>query len=357
MLKLYTYRIPFKTPFKIAEDSFTDREGLILVFEHKGITAYGEIAPLPGFSKFTLNEIILIVQLNRETLEAALIQDEFDQFIYVLNQIHDIPSLKFGLDTLAHDYKAKKAGLPLSEYLFGDTCDKKVPVNATIGITDLESTLKKAEQFSMDGFNTFKLKVGIDFKKEFEILTSLRSTFPDKNIRIDANQSWNYTEAVKNLTQCDHLNIEYCEEPLLDTETHRLSDLKQKININLAADESFRNKADAERLLKQNAVDALILKPMMFGSFSEINVTKQLAESHYTSIVLTTSLESKIGRTVTAILATGWGTKRYAHGLSTGSLLKYDLGTNQEIYSGFFHIPQKPGLGIDLNYKYLKEII
>lgn len=356
MLKLYTYSIPFKTPFKTAEYSFANREGLVLVFEYDGITAFGEIAPLPGFSKFTLNEIIAIVQLNRNTLETALIQDEFDQFIYVLNQIHDIPSLKFGLDTLAHDYRAKKARLPLSEYLFGDSCGKKVPVNATLGIADLKSTLIKAQQLSDDGFNTFKIKVGINFKKELEILTSLRSAFPNKKIRIDANQSWNYTEALKYLQQCEHLNIEYCEEPLLNNEIHRLPDLKHRININLAADESFRNKIDAERLIKQNAVDTFILKPMMFGNFSEINVTKQLANSHYIGIVLTTSLESKIGRTVTAILATGWGANKYAHGLSTGSLLKYDLGTNQEINSGFFHIPQKPGLGIDLNYKYLKEI-
>jgi L-alanine-DL-glutamate epimerase-like enolase superfamily enzyme len=95
---------------------------------------------------------------------------------------------------------------------------------------------------------------------------------------------------------------------------------------------------------------------MMFGNFSEISVTKELADSHYKCIVFTTSLESKIGRTVTSILASGWGTNKYAHGLSTGSLFKYDLGTNQEVDSGFIHIPKKPGIGIDLNFNHLKEI-
>tara|TARA_R110002124_G_scaffold286776_2_gene468663 strand:- start:5467 stop:6540 length:1074 start_codon:yes stop_codon:yes gene_type:complete len=357
MLKLYTYRLPFKTAFRTAGLVLENREGLVLVFEHNGITAFGEIAPLPGFSKFTLHHIIPIIELNRAALETALIEDDFDQFSFVLYQIHDIPSLKFGLDTLAYDYKSKKAGLSLAKYLFKEAYRKKIEVNGTLGISDLDSTLLLAEGLVRNGFETLKVKVGVDFGKELEILNKLRKQFPEIKIRIDANQSWGFDEAVINLKKCENLDIEYCEEPLIKDYYERLSELKNQIKINLAADESFRNKEDANRLAEQNIVDTFILKPMLFGSFSEINVTKELSNSHYNRLVFTTSLESKIGRTVTAILASGWGATKKAHGLSTGSLLKYDLGTNQEINSGFFQIPQKPGIGIDLNYKYLKEII
>jgi o-succinylbenzoate synthase len=357
MLKLYTYSLPFKSAFKTVDSTFDAREGLVLVFKHEGITAFGEIAPLPGFSRFTLKEIIPIIQLNKKALERALIEDDFDQFTYVLNQIHDIPSIRFGLDTLAHDFKSKKAGISMAEFLFKDTYRTKVETNATLSITDIESNLQQAENFIKNGFQTLKIKVGIDFNKEFELLYRLRDLFPKINIRIDANQAWDFNEAVDNLKSCEKLNIEYCEEPLLKEKNHLLSQLKGKVKINLAADESFRNKMDANQLIVKNAVDTFILKPMMFGSFSEINVTKQLADSHYISVVFTTSLESTIGRTVSAILASGWGANKYAHGLSTGSLFKHDLGKNKEENSSFFRIPEKPGLGIDLNFNRLKEII
>jgi L-alanine-DL-glutamate epimerase-like enolase superfamily enzyme len=185
----------------------------------------------------------------------------------------------------------------------------------------------------------------------------IREKFPDLKIRIDANQSWTYEAAYSNLKKLENLNLEYCEEPLSSAETNRLPELKQLVKINLAADESFRNKTDALALTEQNAVDTFILKPMMFGSFSEINVTKQLANSHYISVVLTTSLESIIGRTVTAILALGWGSQNVAHGLSTGSLLKSDIGSDNYIKNGVFTDPKKPGIGIDLNFNYLERII
>lgn len=357
MLKLFSYSIPFKKAFKTAGLVLKNREGLILVFEYDGITAYGEIAPLPGFSNFTLQQIIPIIELNKVALETALIEDDFDQFSFVLYQIHNIPSLKFGLDTLFYDYKSKKEDLSLAEYLFKESYRKNIDVNATLGIADLESSFQQAKEYVRNGFNTLKIKVGIDFDKEFEILKKIREEFSEIKIRIDANQNWAFDEAVTNLKKCASLDLEYCEEPLIQENYDRLSELKDRIQINLAVDESFRNKKDAVRLTRQNVVDTFILKPMMFGSFSEINVTKELVSSHYSNIVFTTSLESRLGRTVTAILSSGLGTEKYAHGLSTGSLLSYDLTKKPEENYGVFHIPQKPGIGIDLNYKYLKEII
>ncbi|HAH51923.1 MAG TPA: o-succinylbenzoate synthase [Balneola sp.] len=357
MLKYYSYRIPFRNPFKISGANYEFREGIILEFEHEGIKAVGEIAPLPGFSVNTLDQVLSVLQLNKKPLENAMVKGEFPQFFYVLTQIHDIPSLKFGLDTLYHDYQSKRKGISLIEFLFPNHTDKVVVSNAVLGITDLETTVSNANKLIKDGFNTIKVKVGSDFEKEFKILTALRTNYPSLRIRIDANQSWTFNEAVSNLKKIETLNIEYCEEPLLPDDLHQISLLKKKVKIKLAADESIGNKKTNIPLSMQNEFDVFVLKPSMIGSFSEIYVTKQLADSHYTDIVFTTSLETKIGRTVTAILATGWGANNYAHGLATGSLLSFDLNDQTEIELGTYVIPQKPGLGIDLNYNYLKEII
>ena len=356
MLKLYTYSLPFVSPFINSGNTFTHREGIIISFEHSGVTSYGEIAPLPGFSEFQLETIISILKLNKDVLQNALIQNEFEQYFHVLGQIHNIPSLKFGLDTLYHDYQAKKAGLPLVKYLFNDDFSPKVNVNATLGINTIENTINQAQELTHLGYNTFKLKVGEDFEKEYEILERLRSSFPEIKIRIDANQSWTYDQALENLQRCKHLGIEYCEEPLQANEKKTLTDLKSITHFNFAADESFRNKIDALQLIEQNAVEVFILKPMMFGSFSEINVTKQLVASHDISVVFTTSLESIIGRTMTTILALGLGAKKHAHGLATGSLLKYDIGKGSQISDGALCSSSALGLGVNLNFKTLKEI-
>lgn len=357
MLNFYNYKIPFQTPFSISGAVYEFREGVIVEFDHEGIQAFGEIAPLPGFSDFSLDQVISVLQLNKEPLENALIKGEFSQFFYVLSQIHNIPSLKFGLDTLYHDYLSKQKGVSLAEYLFPELSASKVSSNGVLSIKDVRSSLNTATKMIQSGFKTLKVKVGRDFEKEFQLLKTLRSEHPSVQIRIDCNQSWSFDEAVSNLSQLHPLNIEYCEEPLISKDVHLLRLLKKETSIKLAADESIRNKKDAETLSVQNGFDVFVLKPMMIGSFSEIYVTKQQANSHYIDMVFTTSLESKIGRIITAILALGWGAKKYAHGLATGSLLSHDLNDETEINSGSYVIPDKPGIGIDLNYKYLKEII
>ncbi|MEP2446230.1 MAG: o-succinylbenzoate synthase [Balneola sp.] len=357
MLKFYTYKIPFQTPFSISGAVYEFREGVIVEFDHDGIQAFGEIAPLPGFSDFSLDQVISVLQLNKEALENALIKGEFPQFFYVLSQIHNIPSLKFGLDTLYHDYLSKRKGVSLAEYLFPELATSKVTSNGVLSIKDVRSSLNTATKMIQNGFKTLKVKVGRDFENEFQLLKALRSEHPSIKIRIDCNRSWSFDEAVSNLSKLEPLNIEYCEEPLITKEIDKLSLLKKETSIKLAADESIRNKKDAGVLSVQNGFDVFVLKPMMIGSFSEIYVTKQQANSHYIDLVFTTSLESKIGRIITAILALGWGAKKYAHGLATGSLLSHDLNDETEINSGSYVIPQKPGIGIDLNYKYLKEII
>lgn len=357
MLKLFSYKIPFQTPFSISGADYEFREGVIVEFDHDGIQAFGEIAPLPGFSDFSLDQVISVLQLNREALENALFKGEFPQFFYVLSQIHNIPSLKFGLDTLYHDYLSKRKGVSLAEYLFPELATSKITSNGVLSIKDVRSSLNTATKMIQNGFKTLKVKVGRDFENEFQLLKALRSEHSSIQIRIDCNQSWSFDEAVSNLSQLEPLNIEYCEEPLITKEIDKLSLLKKETSIKLAADESIRNKKDAGVLSVQNGFDVFVLKPMMIGSFSEIYVTKQQANSHYIDMVFTTSLESKIGRIITAILALGWGAKKYAHGLATGSLLSHDLNDETEINSGSYVIPQKPGIGIDLNYKYLKEII
>ena len=113
----------------------------------------------------------------------------------------------------------------------------------------------------------------------------------------------------------------------------------------------------AQELLELNAVDLLIIKPMMFGSFTDLNVTKKLADSPNTDIIFTTSLENKIGRTITAILASCWGSKNYAHGLSTASLFNEENSILNEVVDGHFVLNDSPGLGISFDYNNLREII
>ena len=133
MLEYYTYRLPFKQAFRSAGNEFSHREGIILMYSEAGIEAYGEIAPLPGFSDENLEQIKEVLKVNHEHLQKAIQSGEGKQLLHVLEQIHQFPSLSFGLDTLLHDLKAKKAGKSLGKFLFPNFPDS-VTANGTLSI-------------------------------------------------------------------------------------------------------------------------------------------------------------------------------------------------------------------------------
>ena len=64
---------------------------------------------------------------------------------------------------------------------------------------------------------------------------------------------------------------------------------------------------------------------MVVGSFKKNIETKRLADTHNNKVVVTSSLESGVGRYFTGLMAAGLGAPRTAHGLATGTLLSQDI--------------------------------
>ncbi len=355
MLRIYSYNLPFNTPFRTAAGTYTHRKGLILVFRDGDIEACGEVAPLPGFSEESPEEILSILRLNREFISESIDKGAFEELRNVLQQIHTTPSLFFGLDTLVHDLRAKRSGVPFRQTL-GDKPEPGVKVNAVLGSSSAKKNLQRARYLYEQGYRTLKLKVGLNPREEESLIRSLRSEFPDLNMRIDANQSWSVEEAIRQLNVLSLYHIEYCEQPVRADDIEGMRRVREETGVRIAADESLRNKSDATRLSESSAADVFILKPMLFGSFDDIRVTIELANSHNIDVVITTSLESIVGRTSTANIAAQWGSKTFAHGLSTGSMLETDLGEDS-CTSGTLELGTEPGLGITLLKEQLREII
>ncbi len=355
MLRFFKYSFPFAKPFITSKGIFNNREGIILLFEKDQIQAFGEVAPLPGFSTESLEQIESVLTQNKEYLKEAFSAGDAKQIINVLDQIHQFPSLSFGLDTLWHDLMSKKVNQSLSEYLF-DLKEGSVVCNSAVGIQSEKEIVSLIDRKKKEGFNTFKLKVGKDINTEKSVLEFIRKTYPNIKLRVDANQAWDKEIAAKYLNSLEYLDIEYCEQPVLASNIEDLMWVKNRTTIKIAADESLGNKSRAKALIEQNYCDLIILKPALLGLFDNISVTKELAETHNIEVVFTTSLDGIIGRITSAILASGLGTKKYAHGLATGSLLN-EQGTDKElITNGSYQIPKTAGIGTPIDLTFLKEV-
>lgn len=321
-LIFYKYHLPFSSPLVTAKATFKFRKGYILEYVGDSFSCYGEAAPLSGFSAETLDDVRQQLISKKNELETVFSAENPTDLLNDLYRKAKVPaSMQFGLDSLAHQLEAFRAGTTLQNYLFDDA-PQKVPVNALVSLHS-DDFLTKVEQFISQGFQTIKCKIGLKFDREKEKLEKIRAKFPKLAIRLDANQAWPVEKAVDHLSKLQQLNIEYCEEPLRNPDPNKYEELNNKTIIPLALDESIGQQNDWRSMLP--FVSVLVIKPMVLGGFSKFFVTKRLAETHDNKIVLTSSLESGVGRMVTSILASGLNSLKLAQGLNTGHFLAKDV--------------------------------
>lgn len=356
-LNLYTYSFPFTKPFKTSSKTFNSREGIVLEIQDTNRTALGEAAPLPGFSRESLNDVLSQLEIHADEIERTFNGSFSLRDLQAFHRKNDIyPSLQFGLDTLAVDFLSQQAGTSPQNFLFDNPPDK-IKINGVISVEDAEQIYENARHLVEQGFQTIKIKVGINFKKELVVLEKIQDSFPKLKLRLDANRAWSLEEACNNLSKLEDLNIEYLEEPLNDPSLKKLKKLSSEASVPIALDESMLEMQNPESAMPYTS--AIILKPMVFGGLSKLFATNRLAKHHNNKVIYTTSLESGIGRTMTATLAAGLSDRLSAHGLATGSLLKMDVwhdGTY--INNGSFLLPDRTELGkrYHSHHKYLDKI-
>ena len=111
-------------------------------------------------------------------------------------------------------------------------------------------------------------------------------------------------------------------------------------------DESLTDLESAEKILEEQAADVFIIKPMISGGFSESKKIINLAKKEEIRTVVTSSLETEIGRTACLHLAAANEIKE-ACGFATGELLSEDKPQNP-IVEGIHSLSKTPGMGIKL---------
>lgn len=347
----WKYSLPFIKPFKTAGEIYNKREGVIMLIQTADFTAVGEAAPLPGFCTDTADTVAeYLVNTRHEVLDIFRSQNPSTQMESLFTGYNFPAALEFGLDTLAIDYEAKKQHQSFHQLLFGISA-REIPVNGLISLLSDDRPVTAAERLVHRGYATLKIKTGGNFDYELQQLNRIRNRFPSLSIRIDANRSWAPDEALSNLAALERIKIEYCEEPLAEPTVKNYRQLRANSQVPLAIDESFHHENHSEDLLSY--ISTVILKPMVTGSFAKNFATIDLLDTHDITTVITTSLESCIGRTVSAVFASGRGSPDLAHGLSTGDLFREDFHNGiLSIKNGTAELGRQPGLG-DINYNIL----
>jgi len=349
-LELTEYAIPFTCPVTTAWGVLARRRGIVVtVMSTDGVCGFGEIAPLPGFSRETLIEAGDAAYELGGHIVGATIPDGYRDLTSWLAQLAKgrqcPPSTVCGLETALADLLARRSNQSLARWI-GLDVPPEVPVNAVLA-GDADVVVEQISVLHGSGFRTFKLKVGAaspeDDRRTIErVLAHLPA---DTSLRLDANGAWKYEQAKTALQGVPHDRIEFIEEPLARSEIYWLSDLHARTGIGFALDESVLNPQRWRTLLHNDAVVAVMLKPTLIGGPSAFGELGRRAAAAGKKVLVSSTFESGIGVATCLQLAAGVGcgpcgldTLRY---LETSLLLEV-----LDVFDGVMRVPEAPGLGV-----------
>ena len=230
--------------------------------DDQGRVGWGEAAALKDwggeFGRY-FGESVAIVELVIERYLAPAVMGVDPANIVDLHArmdavIKGYPYAKAAVEFAAYDLAGKTLGVPV-HMLLGGCARRHVPVTHSIGLISVEEAEKEAAQVAAEGFRTIKIKVGVDAKRDIEIVRAVRNAAgPDMDICVDANEGYKTPgEAVVILREMEKYRLKYAEQPCMGIE--RIAEVARALDTPVMADESGWNAHDAMQIAEQHAID------------------------------------------------------------------------------------------------------
>ncbi len=313
-----------------------------------GITGIGAGNP----SEYVVGETIeqSIEALDLKNLEYLVGRDirEINQLTFeTWKNFPDNPSARAAVDIALYDAFTKYLGIPLVKYL-GQKI-KKLPTSNTIGIKNVDETLREAQDYIKRGFRVLKVKLGRDLEEDVERVMKLREKFGNQIvIRIDANQGYTVDQTIQFYGRTYDLDIELIEQPLPAKSISEMKGLPLEVREVVAADESLITPADAIELIKPpRAAGIFNIKLMKCGGISQALKIADIAFHEEIDLFWGCNDESIVSITAALHAAFSCANTKYID--LDGSL---DLGNDIVkggfvLKDGYMYCSDKPGLGVE----------
>jgi o-succinylbenzoate synthase len=332
------YRVAFRTAWRSALGSHTDRRGYLLRLETgQAITGYGECAPLPEAGTETLAEAELALQAVLRDGGGGSVAAMADR----LGSLTKSPAARCALETALLDICARQQAVPLYRWLARGATGQ-VTVNAACGCLD-EGFGARLRQAIALGYRVLKIKLGL-YPLDEELGCLKRLHLPQgMRLRLDANRVWSAEQAARAIDVCGALPVDSLEEPLQSPDLATMRWLQQQALFPLALDESLTD-VFADIPAEELPVQRLVMKPVTSGGVLPLLERARRARQAGIDTVVTSTLETSVGLWA-AVHAAAALDNQLAHGLGTAAWFeKPDLALSP--VQGVLQISQQAGPGL-----------
>lgn len=275
--------------------------------------------------------------------------------------IKGYPYSKAALDFAAYDVTGKWLGVPV-HMLLGGRVRSHVAVTHSIGLIPIAEAEKEVAKVAAEGIKTIKIKIGVDPKRDIEIVRVIRNAVGDEvELCVDANEGYSTPgEAISTVRAMDKYRLKYVEQPVMGIE--RIAEVARAIDPPVMADESAWNAHDVIQISERRAAQIVSIYTTKPGGLYKAMEVAAVCRAAGIICNVNGSVETGVGNLANIHLAAAAPAATLSCVVPVSTPAEWQTGQVGGIYylddlitapmklvNGTIEVPTAPGMGIDVD--------
>ncbi|OCR26210.1 mandelate racemase [Pseudomonas syringae] len=253
------------------------------------------------------------------------------------------------IDCALHDLLARRAGLPLAQWLGAPDAKVRYASNQTLFWSPFEVFLAQADAYVNRGFRDLKVRIAVSsFDEDLIRLQALRERFGSEiKIAVDVNGQWPQHDALSHLEALARFDLAYAEQPIAAGGWEAMERLAEQSPLPLMIDEGLAGSEDVDRLCALGGKVWAHLKLVKIGGIAPcVSAARRLTQAGVTCMI--GQMNEGAAATAAALHVACTTQPRFAE-LYGADGLSDDPASPLLYRDGQAWMPTAPGLGITLD--------
>jgi len=354
-LTLHHISMPLVAPFETSFGREMDRQCVLITLRADGLTGYGECVATrdPGYNYETtgtawhiLQDFVAPLILGKDLLDA----EDFQNRVAGIRGHH---LAKAGMEMALWDLLGKQQGKSLKQMFEGTRA--QVEVGVSVGIQDsAEALLRTVESYLEKGYRRVKIKIKPG--RELKETLTIRRSYPDLRLQVDANSAYTL-ETAGALQPLDDLDLLLIEQPLYEDDIWDHRKLQAEFKTPICLDESIVSPRHARYALEMEACKIINIKPARVAGLSQGIAIHDYCRRQNVPVWCGGMLETGVGRASNLAIASLPGFVLPADISASDRYYERDITNERFVLNAdsTIDVPNGHGLGITIDEEALKQ--
>ena len=355
-----------ETPIQFGIGAFpTFSATLVEITTDDGFTGVGEciVRKAPQVTKAVVEQMLAPVITGRDPHDVEGLWDEMFQQLRGWGHYRGfVFEAVSGIDTALWDILGKAAGLPVYKVLGGAGRDRVPCYTSSVYFAEIPAMAAQAEEQIRAGHTAIKVKIGRNARlggrrTDVASVKAVRDAVgPDVDIMLDVNSAYDAATAIKVCRQLEADDITWIEEPVPPDDLDGYERVRKGQPIPVAAGESEFGVFGFRELIRRDAIDILQPDVARVGGFTGARRVGALVHAHNLRYAPHTGFSAGISHLASLhVAAFVPNLMTYEYFFAPNPLRDLFTEPFPQPDSGVISVPQKPGLGLELDPEILRK--